>query len=297
MADYLHLEGGPVHWRDFGGEGALLLLVHGLGGSIANWEVVGPRLTAKGRVVAIDLPGFGLTPPRKGWSLQTQRDTIIEVVEALGGKGTLVGNSLGGLLAEMVASDRADLVSNLVLIAPATPPRFPDPRIHWPTARRLVVNSAPIIGPAVSRRVMSTMTPRELIDESLERITHNRAHVPLDMVESFVELARTRARLPWAADAVPRTGAHIRRHFLRRSEFVKMIRRIKAPTLVVQGIADRLVSPTSVEWLCSLRLDWALVQMDDTGHTPQIDAPIRLLSVVEPWLDGHLRHDPAVSLT
>jgi pimeloyl-ACP methyl ester carboxylesterase len=244
--------------------------------------------------MAIDLPGFGLTPPRKSWSLESQRDTIIEVVSSMGHPVTLIGNSMGGLLSEMVASARPELVDNLVLIAPATPPRFPDPRIHWPTAVRLALNATPVIGAAISRRAMSSLTPRRLIEESLDRITHDRSRVPLDMVESFVELAKVRSALPWAADAVPMTGAHMRAHFMRRSEFVRMIRRIKAPTLIVQGTGDRLVSPTSVEWLCSLRLDWTLVQMDDTGHTPQIDAPIRLLSVVGPWLEAHLKQDIAV---
>jgi hypothetical protein len=46
-----------------------------------------------------------------------------------------------------------------------------------------------------------------------------------------------------------------------------------------------------------LRLDWTLVQMDDTGHTPQIDAPVRLLSVIDPWLADHLRYESTVSLT
>ena len=69
-----------------------------------------------------------------------------------------------------------------------------------------------------------------------------------------------------------------------------MIREIKAPTLVVQGLADPIVSPTWVEWACSLRSDWELVQLDGTGHTPQIDAPVRLLSVVEPWLDARKNH-------
>jgi pimeloyl-ACP methyl ester carboxylesterase len=65
-----------------------------------------------------------------------------------------------------------------------------------------------------------------------------------------------------------------------------MIRDIKSPTLVVQGRWDRLVSPTAVEWMCFLRPDWTLVVLDDTGHTPHIDAPIRTLGVIEPWLAG-----------
>jgi pimeloyl-ACP methyl ester carboxylesterase len=49
-------------------------------------------------------------------------------------------------------------------------------------------------------------------------------------------------------------------------------------------MSDHIVSPTSVEWLCTLRPDWDLVQLDDTGHTPQMDAPRRFLNVVREWL-------------
>lgn len=291
MAEYLELPQGPIHRRDYGGHGQAFLLVHGLGGSVANWDIVGPRLTRRGRVVAIDLPGFGLSPPGPDWSLETHVNAIVETAEHLGAPVALIGNSMGGLLSEMVASTRPDLVTALVLISPATPPRLPDPNIHWPTARRLLLNTMPGIGPLLARRIVNSMSPRELINESLRRITYKPARVPLDMVESFVELAEIRRHFPWATDAVPKTGQSIRWHFLRRSRFVSMIRDITAPTLVVQGIADPIVSRTSVEWLCSLRPDWTLIQLDDTGHTPQIDAPIRMLEAVEPWLEAHLKRE------
>lgn len=288
MSEYLDLPNGLIHWKDYGGSGRPIVMVHGLGGSIANWDIVGPRLAGLGRVVALDLPGFGLSPPGKDWSLQTHVAAIVDLLEHFGPPVVLIGNSLGGLLSEMVAASRPDLVDALILIAPATPPRIPDPHIHWPTARRLLLNAAPVVGPAISRRMLATMTPRELINESLARITHKPGHVPLDLVESFVELAETRAHFPWAADAIPRTGQSIRKMFLSRSRFFSMIRDIKAPTLIIQGTSDPIVSRTSCEWLCWIRPDWKLVQLEDTGHTPQIDAPIRTVGVIESWLEPTL---------
>lgn len=291
MSEYLDLTHGLIHWKDHGGSGRPIVMVHGLGGSLANWDMLGPRLAAHGRVVALDLPGFGLSPPGNDWSLETHASAIIDVIEHVGGPVVLLGNSLGALLCETVAARHPELVDALILIAPATPPRFPDPNIHWPTARRLALFATPLIGPALSRRMVASMSPRELISESLERIAHKPGRVPLDLVESFVELAERRSHLPWAAEAVPRTGHSIRALFLKRSRFVSMIRDIKTPTLVIQGIDDRIVSRTSVEWLCWLRPDWTLVQMDDTGHTPQIDAPIRTLTIIGEWLAPHLKHE------
>ncbi len=73
MGEYVDTGTGPLHWKDYGGHGPLHVLVHGLGGSIANWDFIGPRLARRGRVVALDLPGFGLSPPAADWSLETHR--------------------------------------------------------------------------------------------------------------------------------------------------------------------------------------------------------------------------------
>lgn len=291
MAEYVDLDTGMIHWKDYGGSGQPIVLVHGLGGSHANWDAIGPRLARSSHVSALDLPGFGLSPPARDWSLETHSDAVADFVREIAGSAVLIGNSLGGLIAELVAARHPELVDALVLISPATPPRLRDPLIHWPMARRLLIGATPGIGPMVNRQMVSSMTSRELVNDLLHRITHKPGRVPLEMVESFVDLAETRSRLPWAVDAVPMTGRSIRRHLVRKRGFIEMIRSIKAPTLVVTGIADPVVSPTSIAWLCSLRLDWQLVVMEDTGHTPQIDAPVRFVSVLEPWLQTHLRQE------
>jgi pimeloyl-ACP methyl ester carboxylesterase len=223
MIEYFELSHGPVHFKDYGGSGQPILLVHGLGGSIANWDLVGPRLTSLGRVVAIDLPGFGLSPPGPDWSLETHAGTVIDAIQHLGTPVVLVGNSMGALLSEIVAARRPDLVTALALICPATPPRLPDPDIHWPMARRLLIQAIPILGPVIARRLVASMTPRELVNETLERISHKPGRIPLETVDSFVELVEKRRHFPWAPDAIPKTGQSIRKLFLDRARFVRII--------------------------------------------------------------------------
>jgi pimeloyl-ACP methyl ester carboxylesterase len=118
----------------------------------------------------------------------------------------------------------------------------------------------------------------------MQMITHSMGRVPLDVIEASVDMARIRKELPWTAEATARTATSIAAFYANRARYIRMIRAITAPTLVVQGISDHIVSPTAVEHVCSLRPDWKLVQMPDTGHTPQMDAPLRFLAVVEPWL-------------
>ncbi len=287
MGAYIETAVGPVHQVDFGGAGPTILLVHGLGGSTTNWLAVGDALTHYGRVVAIDLPGFGLSPPARDFRLETHREAVESCIAGEHGTATIIGNSTGGLLAQMVASHRPELVERLVLVSPATPPVYPDPRFDWPTAIRLAIQATPVIGEAWGRRFIKTHSPQELVSMSMQMITHKPGRVPMPVIEASIEMARIRKSLPWSPEATARTASSIAAFYATRGKFVRMVRAITAPTLVVQGVSDHIVSPSAVEWLCGLRPDWDLVQMPDTGHTPQMDAPLRFLSVLEPWLAGN----------
>lgn len=275
---------GPLHRVDFGGNGEPMVLVHGLGGSTTNWIAVADGLARHGRVLAIDLPGFGLSPPARDYRLETHREAIENFIEMEGAPATLIGNSTGGLLSQMVAAHRPDLVDRLVLVAPATPPVLPDPRLDWAMAIRLAIQATPGLGTVWGRRFINRHTPEELVRLSMEMITHRRGRVPLEVIEASIDMARIRKELPWSVQATARTATSIAAFYATRAEYIRMIRAIAAPTLVVQGLSDHIVSPTAVERICSLRPDWKLVQMPDTGHTPQMDAPLRFLAEVEPWL-------------
>ncbi len=279
-------EQGPVHDVDYGGTGPSIVLIHGLGGSTTNWDAVGTAVARHGRARAIDLPGFGLTPPRRDFRIETHRDAVIAYLEAVGGdRHTLIGNSTGGLVSEMVAASRPDLVERLILVSPATPPCFPDPRFDWPTAVRLLVQATPWVGEAYGRWFLRTNTPSELTRKTMKMVTYKPGRVPMKVIDASVEMATIRKVLPWTATATTRTANSVAMHYARPGVFAAMIHTITAPTLVIQGLADHIVSPTAVEWMCTLRPDWTLVQLEDTGHTPQMDAPLRFLTVVEGWLD------------
>lgn len=274
---------GLTHHVDHGGVGKPLVLVHGLGGSTTNWLAVAGALTAHGVVSAIDLPGFGLSPPGRDFRLATHLAALEAYVHHVGGPVTLVGNSTGALVSEMLASTRPDLVDSMVLLSPATPPIFPDRRLDWPTVLRLAAQAAPVSGPALSRWILRK-PPLEIVNLSMSLVTHRPGHVPMKIIEDSIELAAIRREYPWAEVATAQTARSIAWTYLRRRHFGEMIRSITAPTLVVQGIHDKIVSPTAVEWLCRLQPDWTLIQLDDTGHTPMMDAPVRTLEVLVPWL-------------
>lgn len=104
-----------------GGSGTPLVLVHGLGGTIANWRAIAEQLAAEHRVVVPDLPGHGGSAPLPAApTVDVFADAVLAVVEAEGALPAVwVGHSLGGLVAVRAAVRRPGAVRGLVLAAAA----------------------------------------------------------------------------------------------------------------------------------------------------------------------------------
>ncbi len=79
------------------GSGAPVVLVHGLGSSLRNWDPVVPALSARREVIALDLPGFGQTPPLPGEvTITTLTDALEQFLTAEGlSEASVVGSSMG----------------------------------------------------------------------------------------------------------------------------------------------------------------------------------------------------------
>ncbi|MBX7078540.1 MAG: alpha/beta fold hydrolase [Nannocystaceae bacterium] len=110
-----------------------LVLVHGLGSSMPAWSENLAALSARHRVVAIDLPGYGKSS--KGnydYSMAFFAKAVRGVVRELGlSHVVLVGHSMGGQIAMTYALEYPQDVDALVLSSPAGLERFADGEAHW----------------------------------------------------------------------------------------------------------------------------------------------------------------------
>jgi pimeloyl-ACP methyl ester carboxylesterase len=101
------------------GSGPVLLLIHGVAGTLENWRgVVGP-LSRHYTVVASDLPGHGLSSPGAGdYSLGALAAGLRDLLVALGHeRATLVGHSLGGGIAMQFAYQFPEMTERMVLVS------------------------------------------------------------------------------------------------------------------------------------------------------------------------------------
>lgn len=97
-----------------------MLIAHGLYGSGRNWGVIGKRLSDRGPVIAVDMRNHGDSPWQPSHSYPDMADDLVEVIENVGKPVDVLGHSMGGKAAMMLALTRPDLVRRLVVadIAP-----------------------------------------------------------------------------------------------------------------------------------------------------------------------------------
>jgi len=123
---HLTIDGIVLEFYDFGGCGSALLLVHGLAGGAHEWRATAKLLVSSHRVLAFDQRGHGFSSkPSGNYSRDAYVGDVIQVIEQLSlAPLVLIGQSMGGLNAMLVAARRPDLVRGLIMIE-ATPDRDP----------------------------------------------------------------------------------------------------------------------------------------------------------------------------
>ncbi|MBB5517198.1 pimeloyl-ACP methyl ester carboxylesterase [Rubricella aquisinus] len=102
------------------GTGTPLLIVHGLFGSGRNWGAIAKRLSAQRPILSVDMRNHGDSPRTDSHTYQDMADDLAQVIEDAGGPMHVLGHSMGGKAAMILALTRPELVDKLIVadIAP-----------------------------------------------------------------------------------------------------------------------------------------------------------------------------------
>lgn len=277
---------GPVHYVDFGGkaDGPPVVLVHGLGGSHLNWDLLAPLLTPHGRVYAIDLPGFGRSEPGKRKASVQANVAVVKrfIDEVAGSPVVLVGNSMGGMISILVTGERPDAVTGLVLLDPAVPGprRALDPLV----ALMFVIYAIPLVGERFMARRRTGTSARARVIETLKLCGVDPDSVPPAVIDRSITLLDERADVEGMDKAFLVAARSLLKLLIDPRRYRKAMSSIKLPVLLVHGDRDRLVPVAAARDIARRHPAWRYLEMPGVGHVPQLQVPVELAAAMVGWL-------------
>jgi pimeloyl-ACP methyl ester carboxylesterase len=268
----VELPGADVNYVEIG-EGEPIVFVHGISGCWQNWLENLPVFGAGRRAIALDLPGFGASPmPSWEIDMPAYGRLLNDFCEKLGLDGaTLVGNSMGGLIAVEAATTAPGHFEHLALVSAAGIINTWNPRLRA-TATAWAWKE---LGPHFAdrgREIVSRPRARELVFGPFVRYP-NRLREDL-LLEQIVNGMK---RAEGFGDALQALIVHDSRERLAA---------IEMPTLIVWGLSDRVI-PVAAAASYHRRIPHSRLEIfERTGHVPQLERPLRFNSVLEEFLSG-----------
>ncbi len=256
------------------GEGPPLLLLHALGESALDWRWVLPDLARTHRVYAPDLPGFGdSAKPAADYSPAFFEGFVAAFLNALEvERATVVGNSLGGLIALRLALSEPARVGTLALIDSAGLGREVSSALKWP--------ALPGYGEAA---ITLSKTPLGATQRAWLRVPLLFARPERVPAEWFEEQHRL-AQLPGFSEAVV---AALRAQVDpggQREVLLDRLPSLESPTLIVWGESDRVFPVSQARDAVGRLREGSLELIPDCGHLPHVERADRFVAALDRFL-------------
>lgn len=282
---------GPVAYRAWEGpEDATFVLLHGLGGSHLSWIQAAPGLAGLGRVLALDMPGFGRSPRagRPSRLMDQQRLLARFLDEQVRGPVVLAGNSMGGVVAILEAAMEPERIAGVVLTSSVYP------MLRGPLPNPLVLGAfaaydVPRLGEVVVKARSAALDPEAFVRVGLRILTGDPSSIPDEVIAVHAELIADLRREPEAEAAFLEAARSITSYVKSRDAGRRAMSNIRAPVLAIHGRNDRFVPVGYAETALATYPAWRGRIFARVGHVPQMEATARWLAEVADWYSSVLR--------
>ena len=241
------------------GHGKPLLLIHGLGGSWRSWTPILDALAAEREVIAVDLPGFGSTPPLPGEvSIRTLADAVTDFVGRQGLTGIdAVGSSMGARLVLELAR-RGGVLGAVVSL---------DPGGFWAGWQRhffygsiwMSIRLVRLLQPVMPAITANAVGRTLLLSQFSPRPWRLSPQVTLDEMRSYAASPSFDELLHQLAYGETQQGAPLHS--------------IRSPLVIGWGRGDRVCFPGQARRALALFPDAHLHWFEHSGHFPHWDVP------------------------
>jgi len=252
---FVTIDGNKIRYLESGKGDENIVLIHGLGASADRWEFVIPEFSKNYRVIVPDLIGFGHSDkPMVDYTAKFFTDFLSNFLNKLKIKKTnILGSSLGGQITADYTSKNQEIVEKLVLISPSG----------------IMKHSTP----ALDAYVMAALYPNsEGAKNAFQMMAGPTRQVNQRIIEDFVK----RMKLPNAKMAFMSTLLG-----LKNAEILtKTLMKIKIPALIIWGENDPVIPIKYADEFVSSIQDCRFYMMDNCGHTPYVDEPLKFTKLV-----------------
>lgn len=246
-----------IHYTRTGGNKPPVILLHGLMTNGLCWTGLARSLEREYDVIMPDARGHGLSGvPDHGYRYDDLASDVAGLIDVLGLPApVLVGHSMGGMTAAVVAGRKPNLLRGVILA---------DPTFLSPQVQREVRDS----DVADQHRKVLALSLEELIADARRRHPHRSA-------ETLELFARARLQTSMAAFDVLTPP---------NPDYKQLVSRIDIPALLLFG--DRgVVSATVAEALQRVNSGLQVAQLENAGHSLHMDQPDRFVVIVKTFLD------------
>jgi pimeloyl-ACP methyl ester carboxylesterase len=285
-SEVVDIGGTRVHYLRAGAEGTgpTRLLIHPMGSGAWSWmDVIGP-LSAKGLVIAPDLPGSGRSRPirRGAGTAFLGAQFLDDFTVALGIEHVVVhGHSMGGLVGGLFAGRVPDRVERLVLTSAPLPglpdpPRFPGAwrvglRVVRPVADVLVGAGVRLKGDAWRRWADGRDSAG--LESAMARGGTDASRISPELL-SLAGEEIGRLRLPWRVEgAVDAALSVVRALTVDEASTREALAAIVAPTLLLWGADDRVIPKRLIDEVEAAHPEWDSRTLEDVGHLLPWESP------------------------
>lgn len=238
---------GGLTFKTLGGDGDDLVLIHGFGSDRLSWAGTSPALMTVARVHALDLPGHGdsLGVPAGDGSPHALARIVAEALDAHGiVRAHLLGHSLGGSIAMLMALDQPARVRSLALLAPAG------------------------LGHAIDHDFMSRYP--ELDDrQAAEGLLQTLVSKPLLINRFTITRVLEQLARPGAREALRAIAHGVASHEDQLDEAATRIAATDIPRLVIFGGADAINPPDAAALAA---FGGRQLVIGEAGHLPHVEA-------------------------
>jgi pimeloyl-[acyl-carrier protein] methyl ester esterase len=248
------------------GSGPDLMLLHGWAMHSGIWGPVLERLGRRFRVHAVDLPGHGHSPLNEPFTLDNVSASVGAAIPADSGAVTVLGWSIGGLVAMCLARQQPASIARLVLVA--TTPRFAS-GTDWPHG--MSPQTLAQFGDELD--VAWKLTIQRFLALQLQGSDRGRAALATLRHQIFARGEPSAQALFGALEVIATTDLRA------------LVPEIPQPSLVISGSRDTLAPPEAGRWLAERLPHARFALIDGAAHVPFLSHPDAFMATLDAFLD------------